>query len=74
MYAQINIDFSKIGTQNMNSEEEDAILKLYKENNTPLTFTNRIIYNIQTTNEVPVHGKSYRYPYIHKTNQENAEL
>lgn len=32
----------------------------------PLTFTNKIKHKIRTTDEVPVHTKSYRYPYVHK--------
>jgi hypothetical protein len=31
-----------------------------------LTFTNHVKHVIKTTDELPVHTKSYRYPYIHK--------
>lgn len=32
----------------------------------PLTFTNKIKHRIRTTDEVPVHSKTYRYPFIHR--------
>lgn len=30
------------------------------------TFTNHVKYQIRTTNEIPVHPKTYRYPFIHQ--------
>lgn len=32
----------------------------------PLTFTNKIKHRIRTTDEVPIHTKSYRYPFVHR--------
>lgn len=37
----------------------------------PLTFTNKVKHHIRTTNEIPVHTKSYRYPYIHRKEVSN---
>lgn len=31
-----------------------------------LTFTNKIKHKIKTTDEIPVHTKTYRYPYVHR--------
>lgn len=32
----------------------------------PLTFTSKVKHFIKTTEEEPVHAKTYRYPYIHR--------
>ncbi|XP_057658512.1 uncharacterized protein LOC130895308 [Diorhabda carinulata] len=62
-----------IRTEHLNEEEKEAILKLYNDfkdifhkDKDNLTFTNEIKHEIKTLDEVPVHTKSYRYPYIHK--------
>lgn len=72
-----NLDSSKIRTSHLNSEEKSKILKLISEysdifyrENTPLTFTNKIKHKIRTTDEIPIYTKSYRYPFIHKTEVE----
>lgn len=62
-----------IRTQHMNPEEKYHIEKLclsfsdiFHRENTPLTFTNQVKHRIKTTDEIPTHTKSYRYPFIHK--------
>lgn len=62
-----------IRTNHLNEEERKKLLKLcryysdimYKEGET-LTFTNQIKHHINTTDDIPIYTKSYRYPYIHK--------
>lgn len=72
-----NIDKTKITsllrTEHMNSEEKNSIIQLCKNfkdiffyEDTKLTFTNQVKHKINTTDEIPVHSKTYRYPYIHK--------
>jgi hypothetical protein len=60
-------------TDHMNSEEKTEIFKVCKEYSDiflkpgdKLSFTSKIKHSIKTTDEIPVHTKSYRYPYIHK--------
>lgn len=61
----------------MNTEEEKAIKSLVKEYSVifhtdgDLTFTNQIKHKIQTTDEIPVNTKTYRYPQVHKTKSPN---
>lgn len=62
-----------IRTDHLNIEERSAITKLCSEfsdilyqENEKLTFTNQVKHEIRTTDEIPVHTKSYRYPFIHK--------
>lgn len=57
----------------MNDEEKSEILPLLKQyadifytDNSPLTFTNKIKHRIRTTDEIPVHQKNYRYPFVHR--------
>lgn len=61
-----------------NSEEKSPILKIIKRFNyvfyhpePNLTFTNAIKHKINTTTDIPIHSKSYRYPYIHKEEVQN---
>lgn len=68
------IDLSKIRTNHMNAEEEQAILQVIKDysdifhiDGNPLTFTNEIKHIIRTTDEIPVYTRSYRYPEIYRT-------
>lgn len=64
---------SRLRTQHLNPEEianlENLCAKyadvFYLEGE-PLTFTNKIKHKIKTTDEIPVHTKSYRYPYVHR--------
>ena len=67
-----------IRTNHMNIEEKNKITKLCKEfsdifynENTALSFTNKIKHQIKTTDETPIYTKSYRYPYIHKKEVES---
>ena len=64
---------SLLRTDHMNSEEKTQIFKVCKEFSDiflkpgdKLSFTSKIKHSIKTTDEIPVHTKSYRYPYIHK--------
>lgn len=64
---------SLIRTNHMNSEEKDAIIKLctkfqdiFHDENSKLTFTNEVKHEIRTTDDIPAHTKSYRFPYVHK--------
>lgn len=64
---------SRLRTEHLNAEELANLRNLcanyadvfYLEGE-PLTFTNKIKHKIRTTDEIPVHTKSYRYPYIHR--------
>lgn len=64
---------SRLRTDHLNPEELANLRALcarysdvfYLEGE-PLTFTNKIKHKIKTTDEMPVHAKNYRYPYIHK--------
>lgn len=64
---------SRLRTEHLNAEELINLKTLcaryadvfYLEGE-PLSFTNKIKHRIKTTDEIPVHVKSYRYPYIHK--------
>lgn len=67
------LDFTKIRTDHMNSEEKNEINKLLKEysdifysENDDLTFTNKIKHEIRTTDEIPVYSRNYRYPEIYR--------
>lgn len=60
-------------TEHMNAEEKSTMIKLCKEYSDiffkpgdKLTFTSKVKHEIKTTDEIPVHVKTYRYPYIHK--------
>lgn len=64
---------SRLRTDHLNEEEKVNLITLcsrysdvfYIEGE-GLTFTNKIKHRIRTTDEVPVHAKSYRYPFIHR--------
>lgn len=69
---------SQIRTDHLNSEEKQKILNLCKEfsdifyyEGMPLTFTSKIKHAINTSDELPVYAKSYRYPFIHKAEVES---
>lgn len=59
--------------EHLNAEERREFLSLcrryddvfYKEGET-LTFTNEVKHRISTTDDIPIHTRSYRYPFIHK--------
>ena len=67
-------DLSKLlRLDHLNSEEKKALLKLCKKfhkifyhEDQDLTFTNEVKHKISTVDDIPIHTKSYRYPYIHK--------
>lgn len=69
-----------IRTNHMNTEERREISKLCKEYSDifykpgdRLTFTSKVKHNIRTEDEIPVHSKSYRYPYVH-TNEIKKQI
>ncbi|XP_063891879.1 retrovirus-related Pol polyprotein from transposon 297 [Helicoverpa armigera] len=64
---------SRLRIDHLNAEEAINLTKLCAEysdvfylEDEPLTFTNRIKHSINTTDELPVYSKTYRYPYIHR--------
>lgn len=64
---------SRLRTDHLNAEEKANLISLCKEysdifylENETLTFTNKIKHKINTTDEIPVHSKTYRYPYVHR--------
>lgn len=80
--VQINKDlFKKIRIDHLNGEEKKAILNVIANNQNcfnlesdKLTFTSAIKHQIKTKDEIPVHTKSYRYPFCHKAEvQEQIE-
>lgn len=64
---------SRLRTNHLNDEERINLEMLcakyadifYLEGEN-LTFNNKIKHSIKTTDEIPVHTKSYRYPFIHR--------
>lgn len=61
----------------LNGEETQVLFKLirsyseiFHQENCDLTFTNAIKHQIRTLDNIPIFTKSYRYPYIHKTEVE----
>lgn len=64
---------SRLRTDHLNPEELANLQRLcsnyadvfYLEGE-PLSFTNKIKHKIRTSDEIPVHTKSYRYPYVHR--------
>lgn len=70
---KIKFDINKIRTEHMNSEEKETVLKLIKEysdifhvEGNKLTFTHKIKHEINTSDELPVYTRSYRYPEVHR--------
>ena len=64
---------NQLRIEHLNSEERESLLKIISRNSnvfylegTDLSFTNLIKHRIETRDELPVHAKSYRYPYCHK--------
>jgi hypothetical protein len=60
-------------TDHLNVEEKCNLTNLcgaysdvFYTENTPLTFTNKMKHHINTTDEIPIYTRSYRYPQIHK--------
>lgn len=73
-----NNDLSLLRTSHLNNEEIAALKKLISQfpdvlhkPNQKLTFTNHIKHHIKTTDEIPIHTKTYRYPYVHKEEVKN---
>lgn len=60
-------------TSHLNVEEKVQLIRLcrkfddifFKEGQ-DLTFTNEIKHKIKTTDDIPIHTRSHRYPFVHK--------
>lgn len=70
--------FNSLRLNHLNSEEKTSVFNLCKKfndifytNNQKLTFTNQVKHQIKTTDNVPIYSKSYRYPFVHKTEVES---
>lgn len=70
--------FENLRTNHLNAEEKAALKNLilkfksiFHNPNQTLTFTNRVKHEIKTSDEIPIHSKPYRYPYIHKNEVRN---
>nr|CAI5868931.1 unnamed protein product [Callosobruchus analis] len=68
-----SLNFDQLRIDHLNFEEKSELYKLVKEfssifhtENEPLTFSNTVKHEIRTTDDIPIHTKSYRYPYVHK--------
>ena len=64
---------SQIRSQHLNSEEKKNLIKIltkhpkcFQNETEKLSFTNAVKHSIKTTDDIPVHSKSYRYPHCHK--------
>lgn len=62
-----------IRTDHLNKEEKDLICHICREfddifyrEEQRLSFTNQVKHRIQTTDDIPIYTKSYRYPFVHK--------
>jgi hypothetical protein len=67
-----------IRTDHLNTEEKEAITSLchefsdiFHKDDDKLTFTNQIKHQIKTSDEIPIHTRSYRYPFVHKLEVKN---
>nr|CAI5829413.1 unnamed protein product [Callosobruchus analis] len=67
-----SLNFDQLRIDHPNFEEKSELYKLVKEfssifhtENEPLTFSNTVKHEIRTTDDIPIHTKSYRYPYVH---------
>lgn len=63
-----------VRTDHLNDEERKQLIQvcekyvdIFQTEDKPLTFTSNAKHEIKTSDEIPIHTKSYRYPYIHKT-------
>lgn len=71
--SRVHHVLSRLRTDHLNSEETLNLEKLctkyadifYVEDE-PLTFTNQIKHHITTTDEIPIHCRTYRYPHVHR--------
>lgn len=65
--------FDQLRLDHLNSEEKINLLKtiadyenIFFVEGQQLTFTNAIKHNIKTKDDIPIHAKSYRYPFCHR--------
>lgn len=63
----------EIRTSHLNKEESSKLLGVIREyedvfyrEGSNLSFSNIIKHNIDTKDDIPIHSKSYRYPFVHK--------
>lgn len=59
--------------EHLNSEEKESLNKIVNEfsdifyvEGDPLTFTNHTKHSIPTTSNIPIHTKTYRFPFVHQ--------
>lgn len=64
---------NSLRVSHLNKEEKKLLFNTVREfddifpaDNQKLTFTNNCKHRIITTDDIPIHTKSYRYPYVHK--------
>lgn len=65
--------FDQMRLDHLNREEKNNLLKMIAEYESifyvegqRLTFTNAVKHRITTKDEIPIHTKSYRYPFCHR--------
>ena len=70
---QINPTDYTFRDDHMNEEEKHALRKVISKNKEVLyvetdrlSFTHKIKHNIRTFDNIPVHSKSYKYPYVYE--------
>jgi hypothetical protein len=70
---KIDLSTYTIRDCHMNKEEKQALRTVIEQNEEilyvetdKLSFTHRIKHNIRTTDNIPVHSKSYKYPYVYE--------
>jgi hypothetical protein len=44
---------------------------IFHKDDHKLTFTNQIKHQVKTSDEIPIHTRSYRYPFVHKLQVKN---
>lgn len=67
--------FELLRTEHLNDEETKALKQtiskyknvFYVDETVPLSFTNMIKHEIKTKDDIPIYTKSYRYPFVHRT-------
>lgn len=72
-YENYQFALENLRMKHLNNEERDALINVCSEYRdvfyTPdqnMTFTSDIKHRIETTDDIPIYTKSYRYPFVHK--------
>ena len=65
--------FDQLRIDHLNADEKEKLLKVISQHEdiffiegTKLTFTSAIKHTIKTKDDMPIHTKSYRYPFCHR--------